>query len=251
VSISAADRYDPDPDLSFISQGDLLTGLPVVFMPPSGERWVLLRPGKTITLQQAKRGMIPSVFKPSVEHDDPNTWEDSEELVVAKATKALIAVLTQTCDIEHRKHVQVAPVQTIAGLNEKKLESLRADDIKYWFYLPPDPPVLAEGYIDVAKIVSVHSSYLAQAHLVKRHSNSGVVSLQAKLAGYFGRPFGFNIRDDVPTTGDYMCLKCIYEVAEIRRVPFAAAAKFGQCSRCGEQTLWAVCPSPPNTRQRD
>ena len=250
MAITAADRYDPNPNFSYISQGDLLTGLPVVFMPPSGERWVVLRPGKAITLQQAKRGMIPNVFKPSVEHDDPNAWQDAEELVVAKASKGLIAVLTQTCDIEHRRHVQVAPVQTVDGLNEKKLASLRADDIKYWMYLPPDLPALPEGYIDIAKIVSVHSSYLPQAHFIKRHSNSGVVALQAKLAGFFGRPFGFNIRDQVPATGDYMCLKCVYEIAQITRVPFVkGAAKFGECSRCGEQTLWAVCPPPPGHSQ--
>jgi hypothetical protein len=243
MPITAADRYDPTPDLNCFCQGDLVNGVPVVFMPPSGERWVVLRPGKSVTLEQAKRGAIPSVFKPSVEHENPDAWEGSEELVVAKATKTLIALLTQTCDIDHRKHLQVAPVYSAEGLDERKLSSLHVDEIKHWFYLPDDPPHIRESYVDIAKVVSIHRSYLSQAHFVKRHSNSGLVALQVKLAQYFGRPFGFNMRDTVPTTAEYMCLKCIYDFAEIRRVRFDASVTFGRCPRCGDQALWAICPA--------
>lgn len=57
MAIDAVSWYDVNPDGGSLYQGDLLVGVPVVFMPPAGDGpWVLLRPSHPVTLEGALAG---------------------------------------------------------------------------------------------------------------------------------------------------------------------------------------------------
>jgi hypothetical protein len=151
MTIDAADWYDSDPDSTGFFQGDILEGVPVVFMPPAGSgKWVLLRPSYPVTLEQALAGNTPKSFRPYVAGTGPEEWKTPDELVLAKATRRTVMVITQTCDLERRNSVQVAPVYPARSLSQSKQASLEKNEVNYLFYLPTlrgHPKPANEGHL--------------------------------------------------------------------------------------------------------
>ncbi len=210
MTIDADDWYDPDPDPTGFFQGDILERVPVVFMPPAGAgKWVFLRPSLPVTLEQALAGNTPKIYRPFVAGTAPEEWKTPDELVLAKATKRTVMVITQTCDLERRNFVQVAPVYPARTLTESKQASLEKNEVNYFFYLPMSEPGLSErSFADLSQITSVHNSYIREAKLAKRLSNKGRTRLQVHVAKFHGRPFGFSAEDKVSQGGEYLCLRC-------------------------------------------
>jgi hypothetical protein len=240
MTIDASDWYDATPDPVGFFQGDILEGVPVVVMPPAGSgKWVLLRPGLPVTRDQALAGNTPKVFRPFVAGTAPDEWVTPDELVLAKATKRAIIVITQTCDLERRNFVQVAPVYPARTMSASKQASLEKNEINYLFFLPMAEPAVPEKcFADLSQITSVHKSYMAQANLKKRLSNEGRARFQMHLSTFHGRPFGFATADAVSQSGDYLCLCCFLTTAVVERATMAAGALFGECNRCGPRALW-------------
>ncbi len=185
MTIDADDWYDSDPDPTGFFQGDILERVPVVFMPPAGSgKWVLLRPSFPVTLEQALAGNTPKVYRPFVAGTAPEEWKTPDELVLAKATKRTVMVITQTCDLERRNFVQVAPVYHARSLSESKQASLEKSEVNYLFYLPISQPGLSEkSFADLSQITSVHGSYIREAKLAKRLSNES----RARASGARGK----------------------------------------------------------------
>jgi len=240
MTIDAADWYDSDPDPNGFFQGDILERVPVVFMPPAGSgKWVLLRPSFPVTLEQALAGNTPKGFRPFVAGTAPEEWKTPDELVLAKATRRVVMVITQTCDLERRNSVQVAPVYPARSLSESKQASLEKNEVNYLFYLPMSGHDLTEkSFADLSQITSVHNSYMREAKLAKRLSNEGRARLQMHLAKFHGRPFGFSKEDKVSQGGDYLCLHCFLTAAVVERRTLTADVAFGDCNRCGPSALW-------------
>lgn len=237
--IESADWYDANPDPSDFYQGDILEGVPLVFMPPAGSgKWVLLRPSYPVTLEQALSGNTPKSFRPYVAGTAPDEWAIADELVLARATKRMIMVITQTCDLERRSFVQVAPIYAAHTLTDKKQASLEKNEVNYLFFLPQSEPLREKCFAELSQISSVHNSYLREAKLIKRLSNEGRAHLQKHLASFHGRPFGFSTEDKVPQSGDYLCLRCFLTAAIVEQRTLVAATPFGDCAKCGAKALW-------------
>ena len=244
MPIDAATWYDSTPDASQRYQGDILTGVPVVLMPAKGDGpWILLRPSGSVTIERALEGDLPSNFRPHPEASVPTPWPDDQNLVLARGKKSRILVVTQSCDLDHRRWIQVAPVSPASALHASKQASLRTNQINYMFYLPAAPPDLPEEcFADLSQITAVHTSYLRDATLVRRMTNLAMLELQKKLASLYGRPFGFNAQDIVPQSADYLCFRCFIRTATIQRVTAQAGANFPSCSGCGDAALWLKLP---------
>lgn len=241
MPIDSTTWYDPDPDPASIYQGDLLVDVPVVLMPPAGDGpWIVLRPSLPLTLEDALAGNVPKIFRPHAENAPlVGAWAGKQELVLAKGIKTPILVVTQTCDIERRRFIHVAPVYGIEGFDQRKIESLTANEIQYWFYLPDHLPLRpAKQFADLSQIVPVHNSYLRRARRLERLTPLATTELQKKLASFHGRPFGFNTRDTVPQEGDYLCARCFYVRAQVTRRAIAAGQQFPACEQCGADVLW-------------
>jgi len=168
-----------------------------------------------------------------------DAWGLDYELVLARATKTMIMLVTQTCDIDRRKWLQVAPVFKANLLGEDKRESLRTNEINYLFYLPAAPPLLPdENYADFSRITSVHNSYFREARPLKRLKSRATLELQAQLAKYHGRPFGFSVRDTVPQRAEYICINCFLEAGQLQKVIMERNARFADCPGCLDSALW-------------
>ncbi|MGA2606255.1 MAG: hypothetical protein ABSH01_02225 [Terriglobia bacterium] len=236
--------YDANPDSSSLYQGDVLRGIPLVFMPPAGKSWILLRPSPGTTLLEALEGRTPKVFAPRSEGALSDAWAHGREFVLAMAEKRTVMIVTQTCDIDNRNFIQVSPVYHADGLTPEKLASLEGDDVKYMFYLPTDSNRIKEkSYADLSQSSPVHKSYLKTDQLVVRHLPARTAKLQARLAELQGRQFGFNPSDSVPQTSDYVCANCFFTSASTQRLKMTQGVLFPPCPLCGEAVLWVKLPS--------
>ncbi len=79
-------------------------------------------------------------------------------------------VITQSCDLDHRKWIQIVPVFPASTLHPSKQASLRTNAINYLFYLPLDGT--EEGYADLSQITAVHTSLCAARNASKEADES-------------------------------------------------------------------------------
>lgn len=106
-----------------------------------------------------------------------------------------ILLLSQTCDIQRRKHVMACPIYEIESLledgtlNTKRAEALRKRQINYWFYLP-------EQGDEKESLADLQTIFYIPKRILDQYADSRIVSLDDwgrhhlcwALANYFGRP---------------------------------------------------------------
>lgn len=123
-----------------------------------------------------------------------NSYVDGEEKVGLIAKLERVILLSQTCDIEHRSHVVVAPVYSFtkieglpggqAGLVKKR------KGMNFFFYLPEYTGIIEESYADFQLIHYVPKSFIEKyrSNKILSMSDWGRHHLGWALANYFGRP---------------------------------------------------------------
>lgn len=243
MPIDAASWYDKNPDLSRLEQGDVLEGVPVVFGPPKNKRWTLLRPlPKGSPIEEAESG-LPRQFRGDADWKFPTAWNKPEELVLARAWVGRIMIVSQSCDIDWRKHIQVAPVREaepdFAG---ESLSKVMENAYGYLFALPADLPDFPASYADLSRITSADASYFRPDCLIKRLSSRGMIELQASLTDFYARAIGFNIRDSVPQEGLYACASCFTEGRALIHEKIKRGGNFPPCRACRDDALWVKIP---------
>lgn len=234
-------RYLQPPYESRLYQGDVIEGIPILVVPANVTRWTLLRAPQDsgLTKQDVLRGKRPRIFLPRAETDVADAWSDATEAVVAKATKTPVMIVTQTCDLDHRKYVQVVPIRPASQLSSAKQESLRKEEIEYQYYLPAKPGVLADDcYADLQYIVPVHQSYFADAKVLCRLTNAERSRVQRALSHFHSSPFGFVPGDSTERAGVYGCLSCFLSGAHV--VQTLGVGVFPECAGCGGLALWLL-----------
>lgn len=242
MPIEAALWYDSNPDVKNLYQGDILEGVPIVITPPRDRRWVILRPRLPGSHGQNPPG-LPKNLRADVDSAFPTAWTSPEgELVMAHASIEKIMIITQSCDLDWRKHCQVVPVYPIQTAPESKLDDLRANDVGSWFYLPAAEG-LVESYADLTHVTSVSTSYFRPDFLVKRLSSSATAELQNALSSFYARPFGFNTRDVVTQSTLYACAACFYKGKDPHKITPEEGKPFPPCPTCRELALWIKIPS--------
>lgn len=122
--------------------------------------------------------------------------EGTEREVLVKAILSDVIILSQSCDIQRRQYVIVAPILKVKDLegNETlkhdEIAAIRNRKINYWFYLPELPGILDES------VCNLQTIYYISRSLLENHRNSKCVSLSDwgrhhlgwALSNYFGRP---------------------------------------------------------------
>ncbi|HWZ82848.1 MAG TPA: hypothetical protein VNW47_09500 [Terriglobales bacterium] len=244
MPITAAEWYDRDPDLRNLEQGDVLDGIPIVYTPAQNVRWVLLRPLPKGPLENA-RGGLPRTFHANVDGGLPTAWNRQDgELVMGSASVYRVVILSRSCNLDWKKHIQVAPVYPVEGVDDISLRCLRDNNNAFSFYLPPDGDDMPEGYADLSQVSTVHVSYLRRTdHLVRRLTGRARTALQDVVAEYYAKPFGFNTDDAVPQRALYRCANCFFEgVPDCVAREIEMGANFPPCPLCNNDALWVKVP---------
>ncbi len=158
-----------------IYQGDVFKDQIVITIPPNIQilREIENREFKSFNLEE---------LSDAFEHKEG-------ELTVVHAVKTNIIILSQTCDIERREFISIAPVFPLIKIeSEKKKESIRNHKFNYRFYIA-ESDVLSESYAELSLINSIKKEILILDKRICSLSDYSRQWLQYTLNRYFCRPF--------------------------------------------------------------
>jgi len=239
-----SDFYDAAPlEPHLLYQGEILVDVPILNMPKD-RRWLLLRTKSGDRLDAA---LLKSNIRLARVLDSNLTeleWKAAPEgdFAMAVLSKRPVLVLSQTCDVQTKDFIQIAPIYDAVGTDEE-LERLKKGLLFSAFYLKQHPPELPnESYADFELIQAVHKSYRkpirAEQHF--RLKPPHVRELQRQITRYFGRPNSFDVETDtVPRTGRYLCVPCFYLAETVTHQDRVEGEPFEKCSVCqGERWVF-------------
>lgn len=212
---------------------------------PKESRWLLLRTGSgRPVLEALQQGKTPGTVKVWDSNQTQVLWNEVKEgdYAMAHLLKIPVLVLSQTCDIQQKDFIQVAPIFPAAAKTDY-LQRLEQGNIFSAFHLPQHAPEITEpSFADLEQIQAVHKSYirrLASNQHFRIHP-SKTRKLQSFLTRYFGRPNAFDSDADIcPRTGTYLCVNCFYMKGEVSAVVVQAKQNFEPCNKCGGRS-WAL-----------
>jgi hypothetical protein len=242
MPVDVASWYDANPDQTSLYQGDVLDDIPLIFIPPKISKWIILRPnlkGALTDVDVILGGKIPKWFTANTEGSVKDAWTlgDKEEYVAAKAKKMRVMIVTQTCDLVQRSFYQVAPVFPSTTLTDADKENLKLHNFNYMFYVPAQGEIKEDSFADLSQITDVPKTYFKANKVLARLSASTTLEFQMQVAEFYGRPFGFNVRDRSPHTAEFACVRCFYEQFRLQKKPVIQGERFPQCDACGDG-LW-------------
>ena len=238
------DFYDAAPlEPRLLYQGEILTNIPILNMPKPA-RWLLLRTGSGKRVHEAlEHGAKPGTVKVLDSNMSQEQWyaDGLGDYAMALLDKRPVLVLSQTCDVQNKDFIQVAPILPVSteGVETESgdLDNLRNGNIMNAFWLKPHPPeIQTHHFADLTLIQAVHKSYLKRIR-PEQHFRLGeerTLLLQQFITRYFGRPNSFDSRSDkAPRAGIYLCVSCIYKDARITATTLEEGAAFLDCPTCG------------------
>jgi hypothetical protein len=239
------DFYDAAPlEPHLLYQGEILVNVPIIIMPKPPQ-WRLLRSYDEVPLhEQFKKGRNPRSVRVLDAGKFDIEWDGSShdgDYVMGRLCKAPALILSQTCDVQDKDFVQVAPIFPAVGNNPEYIGRLEAGKIFSAFHLKARPPELGgPSFADFERMQAVHKSYIRKLD-AKQHfrlKEDRVRLLQRALTRYFGRPNSYDVEaDKVPGSGVYMCVQCFYSDGNATAVTLEKDGEFQNCTVCGGH-LW-------------
>ncbi len=232
--------YDAAPlEPHLLYQGEILIDTPLLNMPKPS-RWLLLRTrsGKQLdeALEQGRLGGLARVLDSNQTKEEWNREDCEGDFVMARLSKRQVLVLSQTCDVQTKNFIQVAPIFP-AVADPQYVEKLKKDEVISAIWVKKHPPELKhESYADLELIQAVHQSYLRRISPIHhfRLSESRVRLMQRSITRYFGRPNSFDAGADIaPRLGTYLCVSCFYMDGRVSPVSVAEGQPFTKCEVCG------------------
>lgn len=232
------DFYDAAPlEPHLLYQGEILADVPFLNMPKDA-RWLLLRTrsGKMVN-EALQGGSLGGVVKVLDSNQSKEQWYNGTDgdFAMARLSKRPVLVLSQTCDVQTKQFIQIAPIFTAEGTSEH-LARLRQGKILSAFWLKAHAPHLSESYADLELIQAAHRSYLNRLlptqHFRLTHARTR--DLQRFVTRYFGRPNSFDVGvDHAPSDGIYLCVSCFYMDGNVTPLTRTAGQDFELCTVCG------------------
>ena len=236
-SAPESDFYEAAPlEPLSIYQGEILVDVPLLLVKKES-RWLLLRTrsGKTIEDALHGGGIGGTVFvldsKQSAEKWSTAIDGDS---AVAYLTKRPVLVLSQTCDIENKDFIQIAPIYSADPADVSRLQS--GKDMYSAFYLQAHAEHFPDSYADFERMQAIHKTYIKglkpEQHF--RLKDKHVRILQSRITRFFGRPNSYDARTDkAPSTDTFLCVDCFYFDGKATAIECTENDGFPMCAICG------------------
>lgn len=242
------DFYDAAPlEPHLLYQGEILIDVPILNIPKP-PRWLLLRTASGRRVHEAlEHGAKPGTVKVLDSNLSTEQWyaDGLGDYAMALLDKRPVLVLSQTCDVENKDFMQVAPIFPVstegAEATPDDLENLKNGEIINAFWLKPHPPqIQIDSFADFTLIQAVHHSYVRRItpnqHFRLRPDKTRL--LQQRITKYFGRANSFDSRSDkAPRAGTYLCVSCFYMHGRITAATLEEGDSFPTCSVCPTSSL--------------
>jgi hypothetical protein len=228
--------YDAAPlEPHLLYQGEILVDVPLLVQPKES-RWQLLRTrsGKRFEEALAKGGLGGKVEVLDSNKSQVEWYAYPEgDFAAARLSKRPVLVLSQTCDVQNKEYIQVAPIYPVPP---DDLERVKSGELYSVFYLPAQVShITHNGFADLEQIQSVHRSYIRRPfpEIHFRLKDAKVRELQQRITRYFGRPNSFDVETDTcPRTGTYLCVACFYLDGAVTPMERTEGQRFEYCPEC-------------------
>jgi len=239
------DFYDSSPlEQNQLYQGEILANVPILTTPKPTSGWTLLRTRSGRRVDEAlEHGNLGGLVNVLNSNQSREQWyaDGRGDFAMALLDKRPVLVLSQTCDVQNKDFIQVAPIHPADS--EEQLERLKADRIYSAFWLKPHTPQIPQdSYADLERLQAVHKTYLRriQPEHHFRLSPARTRLLQRTITRYFGRPNSFDAHSDTaPVAGTFLCVQCFYRHARVTQIELAQGTAFPTCTNC-RGTQWVV-----------
>lgn len=237
--------YDAAPlEPRLIYQGEILLDVPLFVMPfdTLGSRWLLLRYKGRPLHEALRNGQTPKYIEVFDSNKSDIEWNDASlrgDCAVGYLAKNPVLVLSQTCDVDTKKFIQVAPIYPTKDGNY--IGKLVRNDIISAFWVPPHLPEWdVDMYADFEHIQAVHKSYRKKPAPHFRLSPPRLLELQRSITRYFGRPNSFDVdRDLAPRSATYLCVQCFHRDGVVTSLKLIESEQFTKCSVC-QGSGWTI-----------
>ncbi len=244
--------YDSSPlESHLLYQAEILVNVPILRMPweTMGNRWLLLRTQSGRRLDEAlQHGNLGGRVKVVDSNQSGLEWQSDNrgDFVVALLDRTPVVVLNQTCDVQTKHFLQIAPIFPINQDDvddPAEFERLKRGDIFSAFWIKMhSPEIPQESYADLELIQAVHKSYINRVRPLEHFRLNGIRTrlLQGRITRYFGRPNSFDAHtESAPETGTYLCTACFYMDGRAKAVEVSAGGPLPVCEECGS-TQWVI-----------
>ena len=155
------DFYDAAPvEPHLLYQGEILVEVPILNMPMPA-RWLLLRTKSGDKLDEAlKHGLKGGLARGLDSNQSTTEWYNATDgdFAMGRLTKRPVLVLSQTCDIQNKDFVQIAPIFPAAPEDVERLRS--GNELYSAFFLKGHPSHFPDSYADLELMQAVHKSYI-------------------------------------------------------------------------------------------
>jgi len=162
-----------------LHQGDIIGDIPVVLVPESG---------LSIVYEQHSE----SYPRPATIHqasEVPDAFGRGLERIIAHAYKSPVMILSQTCDIEYRELIAIAPLFPLSLVtNADRRRNITKYRVNYRFYLPPYSNIIDDSYVDFVIINTVKRNLVPIEERILSLDEHGRSLLVHSLYQYFCRP---------------------------------------------------------------
>lgn len=225
--------FNGDPP-SYLQQGDIVQGVPILLTPPSQELILLRTPVTRTHLQDLAPGRVEAVRERVLADAF-----DQGEYVAVSAIRSAAMILTQTCDLEKKDEYLVCQLEPVEG-SKVDLGNLRAGKYATLFGVPEND-YLAEAFIDVTDLRPVRCEAVRLEDRILSLSAEQQLGLSRKLSRALGREWGYAPGDSAPEAGKYRCLWCAKFDVQLTEITVAKGDTLPECETCKQsrkQAQW-------------
>ncbi len=219
-----------------IYQGEVLVEVPLLLVKKES-RWLLLRTNSGRTIHEAlHNGELGGTVKVLDSNQSAEKWRTAidGDSAVAYLTKRPVLVLSQTCDIENKDFIQVAPIYEADPADVPRLQA--GNDMYSAFYLPAHPPHFRDSYADFERMQAIHKTYIKRLNPDQhfRLKDKRLRELQSQITRFFGRPNSYDARTDkAPSADTFLCVDCFYFAGRATAIECEKNEDFPLCNVCG------------------
>jgi hypothetical protein len=220
--------YDPSPPSKF-QQGDLISYVPIITLPPSG-KLVVAR-----TAPDRERILIPNpgIFEAFDEDSIDSFVPGKPEHIFVSAEKGAAMIVTQTCDLDRGPDWLICPIKELAGSGVQRGNLF---DNRYETIL--GLPAIAEKsmpdcLVDLRHLLPARQEALNLADRIASLGLGALELLGSKLARMLSRRWGYEPGEIVPKAGRYRCNTCNnYDIPQSTVMLLSEGSNFPDCSSC-------------------
>ncbi len=229
----SSDHYYLEDPPSYLQQGDVLAGVPIVL--PSQHRELLIL--RAAHYQRPLPHLQPGPIEITREAALNDAFESVDEYIAVGVRRVHAVIMSATCDLENISTWAVWPLNRIEGADVDEVALSQGKYVN--LFRLPDHRNFPPAFIDFSSISVVARGATGLGDRVAVISREGQDELMDRFAESIGRHWGNASGTDVPPlgryqTGKYRCARCnLYDIPPNEQT-LGPGATFPLCENCSK-----------------